>query len=90
MSKSVTLKQIAVAVNKTVSTVSMALSNHPHISPVTMGRKAVDLLIRQLSDSEPTNEKIVVPMQLVIHETAQGSFQRTKEFVDRLEDKTTI
>jgi len=70
MSKPVTLKQIAAAVNTSVSTVSMALSDHPHISPVTkveiqkiakqMGYSP-NLIARKLSSRKKRTIGLVVP-----------------------------
>jgi LacI family transcriptional regulator len=70
MSKPVTLKQIAAVANKTVSTVSMALSDHPHISPVTKAEvqkiaKSMgytpNLIARKLSSRKKRTIGLVVP-----------------------------
>lgn len=70
MSKSVTLKQIAAVANKTVSTVSMALSDHPHISPVTKAEiqkiakrmgYTPNLIARKLSSHKKRTIGLVVP-----------------------------
>jgi LacI family transcriptional regulator len=70
MSKPVTLKQIAAAANTSVSTVSMALSDHPHVSPVTkveiqkiaktMGYTP-NLIARKLSSRRKRTIGLVVP-----------------------------
>lgn len=70
MSKPVTLKQIAAAVNTSVSTVSMALSDHPHISPVTKAEiqkiakimgYTPNLIARKLSSRKKRTIGLVVP-----------------------------
>jgi LacI family transcriptional regulator len=70
MSKPVTLKQIAAAANTSVSTVSMALSDHPHISPMTkveiqkIAKKmgyAPNLIARKLSSRKKRTIGLVVP-----------------------------
>ncbi|MCG3120066.1 MAG: Catabolite control protein A [bacterium] len=70
MSKPVTLKQIAAAANTSVSTVSMALSDHPHISPVTkveiqkIAKKmgyTPNLIARKLSSRKKRTIGLVVP-----------------------------
>ena len=70
MSKPVTLKQIAAAVNTSVSTVSMALSDHPHISPTTKAEiKKIanrmgytpNLIARKLSSRKKRTIGLVVP-----------------------------
>ena len=70
MTKPVTLKQIAAAVNTSVSTVSMALSDHPHISPVTkaeiqkIAKKmgyTPNLIARKLSSRKKHTIGLVVP-----------------------------
>jgi len=70
MAKPVTLKQIAAIANKTVSTVSMALSDHPHISPVTkaaiqeIAKKmgyTPNLIARKLSSRKKRTIGLVVP-----------------------------
>lgn len=70
MSKPVTLKQIAAAVNTSISTVSMALSDHPHISPVTkveiqkIAKKmgySPNLIARKLSSRKKRTIGLVVP-----------------------------
>jgi LacI family transcriptional regulator len=48
-----------------------------HLDAKEIGRRAVSLLIDQLSNSKQTNEKIVVPTQLVINETGWGPLGRT-------------
>jgi LacI family transcriptional regulator, galactose operon repressor len=70
MSKPVTLKQIAAAVNTSVSTVSMALSDPPHISPVTKAEiqkiakhlgYTPNLIARKLSSRKKRTIGLVVP-----------------------------
>jgi LacI family transcriptional regulator len=70
MAKAVTLKQIAAAANTSVSTVSMALSDHPHISPVTkveiqkIAKKmgySPNLIARKLSSRKKRTIGLVVP-----------------------------
>ncbi|MCI0692600.1 LacI family transcriptional regulator [candidate division KSB1 bacterium] len=70
MSKAVTLKQIAAVVNTSVSTVSMALSDHPHISPVTKAEiqkiakimgYTPNLIARKLSSRKKRTIGLVVP-----------------------------
>ncbi|MGH7596625.1 MAG: LacI family DNA-binding transcriptional regulator [bacterium] len=70
MSKPVTLKQIAAIANKTVSTVSMALSDHPHISPVTKAEVQMiakrmgytpNLIARKLSSRKKRTIGLIVP-----------------------------
>lgn len=70
MSKAVTLKQIAAVVNTSVSTVSMALSDHPHISSATkveiqevaakMGYTP-NLIARKLSSRKKRTIGLIVP-----------------------------
>jgi LacI family transcriptional regulator len=70
MAKPVTLKQIAIAANTSVSTVSMALSDHPHISPVTKAEihaiakrmgYSPNLIARKLSSRKKRTIGLVVP-----------------------------
>ncbi len=70
MAKPVTLKQIALAANTSVSTVSMALSDHPHVSPVTkaeihkIAKKmgySPNLIARKLSSRKKRTIGLVVP-----------------------------
>jgi LacI family transcriptional regulator len=70
MAKPVTLKQIAAAANISVSTVSMALSDHPHISPVTKAEiqkiakhmgYSPNLIARKLSSRKKRTIGLVVP-----------------------------
>lgn len=70
MSKPVTLKQIAAAVKTSISTVSMALSDHPHVSPVTKAEiKKVakkmgytpNLIARKLSSRKKRTIGLIVP-----------------------------
>lgn len=70
MAKPVTLKQIALAANTSVSTVSMALSDHPHVSPTTKAeiRKIAkkmgytpNLIARKLSSREKRTLGLIVP-----------------------------
>ncbi len=70
MSKPVTLKQIAAAAKTSVSTVSMALSDHPHISSVTkieireIAKKmgySPNLIARKLSSRKKRTLGLIVP-----------------------------
>ena len=70
MSKPVTLKQIAAIANTSVSTVSMALSDHPHISPVTKAEiqeiatkmgYSPNLIARKLSSHKKRTIGLIVP-----------------------------
>ena len=70
MSKPVTLTQIAIAAKTSVSTVSMALSDHPHVSPVTkaeivkIAKKmgyTPNLIARKLSSRKKRTIGLVVP-----------------------------
>jgi LacI family transcriptional regulator len=70
MAKSVTLKQIAAAAKTSVSTVSMALSDHPHISPATkIGIREIakkmgyspNLIARKLSSRKKRTLGLIVP-----------------------------
>jgi LacI family transcriptional regulator len=70
MSKPVTLKQIATAANTSVSTVSMALSDHPHVSPVTKAEihelakrmgYTPNLIARKLSSRKKRTIGLIVP-----------------------------
>jgi LacI family transcriptional regulator len=70
MSKPVTLKQIAAAASTSVSTVSMALSDHPHISPVTKAKiqkiakklgYTPNLIARKLSSRKKRTIGLIVP-----------------------------
>ncbi len=70
MSKPVTLKQIAIAASTSVSTVSMALSDHPHVSPVTKAEihkiakrmgYTPNLIARKLSSRQKRTIGLVVP-----------------------------
>jgi len=70
MAKPVTLKQIAAAANTSVSTVSMALNDHPRISPVTKAEihkiaqkmgYAPNLIARKLSARRKHTIGLVVP-----------------------------
>jgi LacI family transcriptional regulator len=48
-----------------------------HLDAKEIGRKAVDLLISQLTSPQGTKEKIVVPTHLVINDTGRGPCGRT-------------
>lgn len=70
MSKPITLKQLARAAHTSVSTVSMALSDHPHVSPITKAEiqklankmgYTPNLIARKLSSRQKRTIGLVVP-----------------------------
>jgi LacI family transcriptional regulator len=43
-----------------------------HLDATEIGRKAIDVLISQLTSSQPAKEKVIVPTHLVINDTGRG------------------